>query len=231
LQGKNMSNYSAEETKRLEILQKVVNKELSIEEASKILEAIDRKIEEETSDRQEETSKRSSPVEGEIFSSKFSSSMTSPLWWIIPFSIFVLITLLGATWLYNGWQAAHFGVGFWLAWIPFALGILGMALSWGARISRWVKIRIHQKKGSKKPAITILGRQQEMITFSFPLPTRLIKWVTRYFGSFYPADIRGLDLDEFMDALETSVSDESPLYAWIDEDKEGNQVEIWIGGR
>ena len=50
-------------------------------------------------------------------------------WWILPFGIGLLITTLGAIWMYSGYMAKGFGLGFWLAWIPFILGIFIIAIS------------------------------------------------------------------------------------------------------
>jgi len=41
--------------------------------------------------------------------------------WFVPFGIGLLIMTLGALWLYSAFSANGFGVGFWLAWIPFML--------------------------------------------------------------------------------------------------------------
>jgi len=75
------------------------------------------------------------------------------------------------------------------------------------------------------------SRFTSSMNLSFPLPVHLIKWVFKKFGNFFPDEIRGLNLYDFMDALENTVNDKTPIYLWLDDDKEGQQVEIWIGGQ
>lgn len=70
-------------------------------------------------------------------------------WWVLPFGVGLLITILGAIWMYMGYTANGFGFGFWLSWIPFLLGIFILALSFQSRYSVWLHVRIKQNLGKR----------------------------------------------------------------------------------
>jgi hypothetical protein len=137
-------------------------------------------------------------------------------WWAIPFAISVVVMALGALGMFFGWQAAQFGVGFVLSWFPFVLGILGMVMFWSSRSMRWLHLRIHQKNG-KKP---------ETIAISLPIPFGIATWVLRNFNQFMPVEVQGKHLDVMLDEFEKTISPETPFHLWVDED--GEQVEIAI---
>ncbi len=40
-------------------------------------------------------------------------------WWLLPFSIGLIILFLGAIWMYAGYRDAGFGFGFWIAGCHF----------------------------------------------------------------------------------------------------------------
>ncbi len=44
----------------------------------------------------------------------------------------------------HGLEGGWFGWGFFLAWIPFLLGVLGILLFWN---TRWLHVRVQQKPG------------------------------------------------------------------------------------
>lgn len=210
-----------EESRQLEVLQKVISGDLSADEAAIELESIDA---EENGFEWEEKIKRNSPppaeVAEEMSSNLFRRFAKRERWWVVPYTFSVVLTVISAIWLFEGWQAGRFSFGFWISWIPFLLGVSGMALSWQSRVLRWIHIRI-KNNGAKTP---------HQFSFSFPLPSRLIKWVTGNFGFAFPPEVRGVDLDELLDVLDSSVSDESPIYIWFNDDKEDQQVEVWVGG-
>jgi hypothetical protein len=210
---------TTENNREYMVLSKVAKGEISPEEAAGELDTL--QLQEEKPQPSFIMAADAEDHKGELPKSELRRFSQWNDWWIVPYGFSVVFTGLGAIWLYQGWMARHFGFGFWMAWIPFAAGIGGMALSWRARVSRWMHMRIRFRHGS----------HPSLMRLSFPLPTRLIKWISRNFGIFFPDQIRGVDLDECMDALENSVNDETPIYIWVDDEKEGQQVEIWIGGR
>lgn len=136
-------------------------------------------------------------------------------WWILPFGIGLLITILGAVWMFNGYANNGFGWGFWLAWIPFLLGIFILSVSFQTSRSVWVHVRIKQKPGETPQRIAI----------SLPMPMGLIRWILRTFGRRI-SGLKDQPIDQYTDILE-NLSAEEPFYVHVDED--GEEVEVFIG--
>ena len=137
-------------------------------------------------------------------------------WWVLPFSVGLVVTLLGAIWMYSGYLANGFGWGFWLSWLPFLLGIAIIAVSFPTSKSVWLHVRIKQKPGESPQRINI----------SFPIPLRFAKWGLTTFGDKIP-DINGKKAGDFSAILD-ALSPEEPFYIHID-DEDGEQVEVYIG--
>ena len=131
-------------------------------------------------------------------------------WWVLPFGIGLVITTLGAIWMYMGYTANGFGFGFWLAWIPFLLGIAIVALSFQTSKSVWLHVRIKQKPGETPQRINI----------SLPLPLSLT------FGKKIPG-LKDQPVGEYSKIL-NHLSPEEPFYVHVDED-DGEEVEVFIG--
>jgi len=136
-------------------------------------------------------------------------------WWILPFGIGLLMTTLGAIWMYSGYTAKGFGLGFWLAWIPFILGIFIIAVSFQTSHSVWLHVRVHQKSGEIPRRIAI----------SLPMPVSLTRWFLGSFGNRIPG-LKDQPLENYTEILE-NLSPEEPFYVHVDED--GEEVEVFIG--
>lgn len=137
-------------------------------------------------------------------------------WWVLPFGVGLLITVLGAIWMYMGYAANGFGFGFWLSWIPFLLGIFILALSFQSRDSVWLHVRIKQRPGETPQRIAI----------SLPLPLSLTRWAISTFGNKIPG-MQDQPVEEYSEMLK-SVSPEEPFYIHVDEG-DGEEVEVFIG--
>ncbi len=137
-------------------------------------------------------------------------------WWVLPFGIGLLITTLGAIWMYMGYTAKGFGFGFWLSWIPFLLGIAIAAVSFQTNNSVWLHVRIKQKPGESPQRINI----------SLPLPLSLTRWFFSAFGNRIPG-LRDQPVEEYSEIL-NNLSPEEPFYVHVDED-DGEEVEVFIG--
>jgi hypothetical protein len=205
--------------REMELFQKVERGEISAHEAARLLEELyNRGAAQVTAEpiivQQADPGHDPEPHNADIrhFSNVFH-------WWLIPFVAGVLMTTLGAFWMYLGWNEGEITFGFWLAWLPFSVGILLMAFSWRARASHWIHMRINQGP----------GRRPKHVTLSFPLPFSLVKWANRKFGQHFPSEVRGMDLDDLLDSIEESVTSDNPIYLWVDDEKEQQQVEVWIG--
>ncbi len=139
--------------------------------------------------------------------------------WMLPFVLGLILTVFSATWMYQGWLAAGLSWGFWLSLIPFAIGVLLMWAGWEARRARWLHLRIRQRPGS----------HPQVIAFSLPLPIGLTRWAVRRFGHYTPFATNGQDSGDILDELDQAFTADGPTHIFVD-DKDGEQVEIWIDG-
>jgi hypothetical protein len=137
-------------------------------------------------------------------------------WWVLPFAIGLVITTLGAIWMYMGYTAKGFGFGFWLAWIPFLLGIFITAVSYQSSHGVWLHVRIKQKPGESPQRIVI----------SLPIPLGLTRWVVATFGDRIPG-LKDQPVSEYTEILK-GISPEDPFYVHVDEG-DGEEVEVFIG--
>ena len=137
-------------------------------------------------------------------------------WWILTFGIGLLVTILGAIWMYSGYQANGFGWGFWLAWIPFLLGIVVLAISFQTSRSVWLHVRIKQKPGETPQRISI----------SLPMPIKFTRWFFSAFGNKI-LGLKDQPIDNYTEILE-NLSPEEPFYVHVNED-DGEEVEVFIG--
>jgi hypothetical protein len=143
-------------------------------------------------------------------------------WWMIPFWVGVAITIASGGLLYWVVQAAGVGLGFFLALLPFLAGVTLMVITWQARTARWLHLRIHQKPGQSPQTIAI----------SFPLPLRLASWFLRLFHGRLPSQMGQFDrasLETLIQSLEQSISSKTPFYMQMQDDEDGERVEIYIG--
>lgn len=138
-------------------------------------------------------------------------------WWVLPFGVGLLVTSMGAVWMYLGYADNGFGWGFWLAWLPFLLGIFLMVLSYQTSRSVWVHVRIRQKPGEKP----------ERISISLPMPLRLAKWFLGTFGNHIPG-LKDQPVGDFSEILET-LTPEEPFYVHVNDEDDGEEVEVFIG--
>ncbi len=156
------------------------------------------------------------PADGRIPPSEMQRMKRLKRWWVLPFGIGLLITILGAIWMYSGYLANGFGFGFWMAWIPFLLGIFILAISFQTSKSVWLHVRVKQKPGETPQRISI----------SLPVPITLTRWILGNFGHRMPGlkDQPVGDISEILDNL----SPEEPFYVHVN-DEDGEEVEVFIG--
>jgi hypothetical protein len=93
-----------------------------------------------------------------------------------------------------------------------------IVMSWGSRTARWLHVRVRQRP----------GEWPQNIAFSFPIPLRMTAWFLRVFGDFIPG-LHGTSVDELIVALGDSTSPENPLYIEVEDDEDGERVEVFIG--
>lgn len=134
--------------------------------------------------------------------------------WMIPLFFGVLLTVGAAYWMYAALESAGMGFWFFCAWLPFALGVLVIALAFSSRDSRWLYVNITQKPGEKPNRIVV----------SFPMS--LVTWLFGIFGNRMPGRERER-IGMVMDAFQKSISLDEPVL--IEVDNNGAQVQIYIG--
>lgn len=143
-------------------------------------------------------------------------------YWKLGWSLFlwlgVGLTVLSAYWMYKGYQVAGFGVGFILSWVPFILGIL---LTYaGARLieAQWVHVKVNTNEEGKP----------QHIDLAMPLPLGFVGWIFKYFGRYMPEEIREKRVDEMLVELEKSIKNGEPFQVQVDDEKDGEHVEVQI---
>ena len=141
-------------------------------------------------------------------------------WWMAPMWAGIGVLLLGATFMFAAYQAGGFGFWFFCAALPFAAGVVIMALATGSRSARWLHVRVHTNQQAND--------WPRNIALSFPLPIRLTAWLLRLCGRFIP-QLKDHGLDEVILALAETTSSDAPLYVDVDEGEGGERVQVYIG--
>jgi hypothetical protein len=141
-------------------------------------------------------------------------------WWMVPLWIGMGITLVSALLMFIAYQSG--GLGFWFAAaaLPFAFGVVVMALAASTRSARWLHVRVNNIGGD--------GPHPRNIALSFPLPIRLTAWLLRLVGPRIP-QLKDRGLDELILSLADSTSTESPLYVDVDNGRGGEHIQVYIG--
>lgn len=137
-------------------------------------------------------------------------------WWAIPLWIGIAVTILSGTWMNSLYTASGTGFWFFFSWLPLLAGVGLIIIGSLSNSSRWLHVRIKQK--DEFPA---------KIAISFPLPVRFTAWALRTFGGFIPK-LNETALDEIILGLDNDTG-QNPLYIKIEDDEDGEQVEVFIG--
>jgi hypothetical protein len=134
--------------------------------------------------------------------------------WIYPLFAGVGVIVLGAILLYAVY-AARAGWGWAVCgWPLFALGVIVTAVAWWLRTARWIHVRVTGK---------------EHVAISIPIPLRLTAWVLKIARPFVPK-LRDTGVDEvIMGMADTLGKDGQPIYVDVDDEDEGEHVQVYIG--
>jgi len=208
---------------RLEILRKIEAGEINLDEGSRLLNELDNSL---MPNPAAFAGRESEPPHVEIINSypgnhgADEKAEVPPdfkgykIWSWVFFSLSVLLTGISAWWMVSAWQNKPFGAGFWFSWIPFILGIIGMATSFN---TRWLHVRVTEKKNGERKNIRI----------SLPLPLGLATWVLRMVPGWLPQEVRDRHVGETLFEINRSITRDQPFYVEVDEEDE--HVEIFIG--
>jgi hypothetical protein len=135
--------------------------------------------------------------------------------WIYPLMAGGIILLVGAVLM--GLVYVTGSARSWLicGWLPMILGLLVILLAWWTRRARWLHLRISEG-GSRK------------MTMSFPLPLTLAAWVLKIAQPFLP-QLKETGVDDLIIALRDSATRDEPLYIDVEDDENGERVQLYIG--
>jgi len=112
-------------------------------------------------------------------------------------------------------SAGGMDIWFFVAWLPFLIGLLLVAIGWSTMNNPFLKVDIHSKKSDERIKFQL----------GFPLPKRFFGWLVRTFGS-RSSQFSHLDFDELLDKMERGISDE-PILIHVDD--EDDNIDIQIG--
>lgn len=132
----------------------------------------------------------------------------------------VILVILSGLWMFAAMQGSGFGFWFYCSWFPFLLGVLAVAAAAGSRKSRWVFVNIKQAP----------GEVPQRIVFGLPLPLRFAAWLMRTFGNWIPdMDADSATVADLIEALADAPADESAMIVDVQDDEDGEHVQVFIG--
>lgn len=200
--------------RRLQILRQVERGEISTAQGARLLSLLEEgrlpEIDSTGSETQRDNGSAGVAAGSVVQDEEMDLGQSDPgapwrLWKWVPFGLSVLLTVVGSVWIYQGWNAGRFGIGFWLAWFPFFLGVVGMALTWRLR---WLHLRIRVSERGERPF---------KLTLHIPLPFRLAAWAVRTFGHYSPIG-DSAQREQIASVLESELSSDAPIVISVDED-------------
>lgn len=207
---------------REQILKMVADGKITAEEALKLMQALDETPVEEPVEivaLQSPEPKRDEvppkPQPDPEFTNKVNRFRRL---WLIPLSIGLVLTVLGAWWMYSAMLNSGYGFWFLCAWFPFLLGVLIVTIGAISKTSRWIYVNVEQKP----------GESPRHIVFAFPIPSALLRWGIQNFGHNIPPEHRDT-ADIAMKAIfEDDGAFKEPLYVDV-HDEDGEHVQVYIG--
>lgn len=201
---------------RLEILRRVENGILTVEEGSDLIGILD--FSNGRVDREEDDSN----PKGEVYSHDDIATPQVSNWWKALWSLILFggatLTGFSAYWAYQGFQKAGLGWGFWLSWIPFVLGVGIMVLGAALFDSPWLYLKVVSHDAGKPIKIS----------FAIPLPIQLAAWVFKTFHSRLPASMQEMNLNDLMVEVENTLKRGEPFQIVVDDEKSADEVILLI---
>jgi len=197
---------------KLEILKKVEDGTLSVEEGSDLLGILDRAAEDDHG-KTEGFTNPETPVEIPPVHEKAVISGCWKAAWSMILVGGAVLTAFSAFWIYQSYQKAGFGWGFWLSWIPFIIGVLFTILGWILMESPWMQIKVNEQSAKSRTNINI----------AVPVPIKLVSWSFRNFGQYMPAKIREKGVDGMVGEIEQAFAHGQSLVVDVDDRGEGDE--------
>jgi len=140
-------------------------------------------------------------------------------WAMIPLWGGVLFTILSAWGMYSIQQNSGYTFWFFCLGMPLFLGVLLITLTAGGMNSRWIYVNVDRSQAPDWP---------KNITIAFPLPLGLVSWFLKTFGS-YIEGLKQTTVDEVVMAIALTKTVKEPLIINVDEGKDGERVQVFIG--
>jgi hypothetical protein len=189
---------------RLEILKMLESGQIGAEEAATLLAALD-----------ESPALEPAEVAAPALVPEERQENRWARFWIYPMMAGGGVLIVGA--LVMGLVYASGGAKGWLVcgWLPMLMGLTVVVLALGTRRAPWMHLRISE--GGKRK-----------IALSFPLPLTLAAWAVRIAQPFVPK-LQETGVDDLIVALRDSAVRGKPVFIDVQDDQEGERVELYIG--
>lgn len=200
------------EENKLEILRRVENGTLTIEEGADLIGMLDQ-AEERAS--QPEIVDPISPVDPVV---PHEASGCWKAFWSMFLVTGAILTALSIYWLYQGAQAHPLSWGFWLSWLPLIIGAALLILGWALLDSPWMHVRVRTREETK----------DLRFVFSMPVPFNLAKWFLRNFGISVQGKMNSQDLLDVVEQAEASILKGEPFQVQVHDKEDGSVVDIFI---
>jgi len=207
------------DSEREQVLKMIDEGKISAEQGLKLIQALTE------DDAAEESPALEAPEAAE---SGFSAEAAPPdplieslkrrvrLFYLIPLSLGILLTVWMAWLMYVSVQARATGLIFYCLLFPLLLlGVVLLSLGAASQSSRWLYVDVREKPG-KKPG---------HILFGFPLDWA--RWLLSLFGGAIPSKEK--QMAEAMMAAVHDTTGDSPLVVQVDEGADGEKVKLYIG--
>ena len=207
---------------RRKILQMVEEGKITAEQAASLMRALeeDQQAEAEADIQVIEPGPSSGFAGGETSAPEFEEvKERARRWAMIPLWTGIFLTILSAWGIYEIMQG--FGTNYW--WIcllfPLFAGILLIAIGAGGPNARWLYVNVDRRDAADWP---------KNITLGFPIPLGLTAWFLRNFGH----TIHGLgntNVDDIIQILDATRKSDEPLIVNVNDDDDGEHVQVYIG--
>jgi hypothetical protein len=201
---------------RRKILQLVADGKINADEAARLMRTLEESAEEEI-----QVLGTASGMGGERSdTTDFDNVRKRAMRWaMIPLWAGVLLTILSAWGMYAIQQNAGYNFWFVCLGMPLFLGVLLTALAAGGMGSRWIYVNVDRTQAPDWP---------KNITIAFPLPLGLVSWFLKTFGSHIDG-LKKTTVDEVIMAIAMTKAVKEPLIVNVDEGKNGERVQVFIG--
>ena len=142
-------------------------------------------------------------------------------WWILPVCVGILLTVTGGMLMAQAQQTSGISIWFFLAGVPFILGLMLIILGFESHSWPWLYLSIKQSTHD----------WPERITFSMPIPLRPLGRLLNRFGRHIPKrQQRNVDsLKRAIRAIGNTIDPENPIFIEVQDNHDGDRVEIYIG--